>query len=670
VDILLAFFHGLGGAIGWPSVVYILFGTLLGLTLGIIPGIGGITGLTLLLPLAFVLPFEYAIAMMMAMLAVTSTGDTIPAVLLGVPGTSAAAATIVDGYPMSKKGEAARALGAAYIASPLGGLIGAVVIVLSIPILRPIMLAFGPPEIFLLAMWGLTMLGILGGRRPLRGWAGGSLGVLLATVGRDPGHAYPRYTFGLISLEEGFPLVAVALGLFAIAELIDLARRGQTIAKVEISKSLLRDQLQGMQDALRNWWLVVRGSIIGVWIGFLPGLGGNVADWIAYGHARQTCKNTEGFGEGDVRGVIAPESANNSVRGGELIPTMAFGVPGAAPMAIVFGALLIVGIHPGAQMLTTHINLTMRMVWSLILANMLGAAICIFFTRYLARIAFMPGNLLVGLIIPIIVLSVFSSTADSFHIITLFLFGGLGYFMKEFDWPRPPLLVGFVLGTIIERNFVNSVRLFGLAWFLRPLSLGLLIMIIISVLYGSYLGRKLPPVRGMAEEFLEKSKMVSLLAFEIFLFALMLFTSVQALTWRFETALMPLAMSVSGCLFMLFILGRDVYFFRSWKQYIIEGSRVDTESVREPFRMRMRRGILMLGSILLIQFCAELVWLQVVIPLSAILYMRLIGGPKTRWRNMAIVVMILLGLVYGVYDSLIHVPWPTPLVSQLFADFF
>ena len=491
-DILVAFLQGFGSAIGWPSIAYIICGTVIGLILGIIPGIGGITGLTLLLPLTFTMPFDRAIAMMTAMLAVVSTGDTLPAVMMGVPGTSAAAATIMDGYPMAKKGEAARALGAAYTSSPLGGLVGVIVLIFSIPIVRPVILAFGTPEIFMLAMWGLTLLGVLGGRHPIRGWAAGILGVVLAMVGRDPGHAYPRFTFGVLALEDGLPLIPVALGLFAIPELIGLARRGRTIAMVKVSKNILRDQLQGIQDALRNWLLVVWGGILGIWIGLLPGLGGNVADWIAYGYARQACKNTEGFGEGDVRGVIAPESANNSVRGGELIPTLAFGVPGSASMAVFMGAFLIAGITPGAEMLTIHLDLTMRIVWSLILANIIGAAICVFFTRYLARIVFVPGNLLVGLILPVIICSVYSSTTDTFHTITLFAFGSLGFFMREFGWPRPPLLVGFVLGELIERNLVNSVRFFGLSWLLRPLTLGLLVLLLISLIYGYRLQRRLP----------------------------------------------------------------------------------------------------------------------------------------------------------------------------------
>ncbi len=482
-----SFFQGFGSAVGWPSIVYITFGTIIGLILGIIPGVGGITGLTILLPLAFTMPFDHAIAMMTAMLAVTATGDTIPAILIGVPGTSAAAATVVDGYPMAQKGEAARALGAANMASILGGLLGAVSLILSIPIIRPVILAFGPPEIFMLAIWGLTLLGVLGGKQPIRGWAGGALGVVFAMVGRDPGHAYPRFTFGVLSLDEGFPLVAVALGLFAIPELIALAGQGRTISRVKISKDLVKLQFQGILDALRNWRLVLWGGIAGVWIGFLPGLGSNVADWIAYGYARQICKNTEGFGKGDVRGVIAPESSNNACKGGDLIPTLAFGVPGSASMAIILGAFLIVGIQPGKAMLTTHLYLTMRIIWSLILSNIIGGAICIFFTRYLARIVFMQGNLLVGFVLPIIILSIYSTTNDTFHIITLFLFGCLGYFMKRFDWARPPVLVGFVLGEMIERNLVNSVRFFGLSWLLRPITMGLFIVVVLSLIYGFWL---------------------------------------------------------------------------------------------------------------------------------------------------------------------------------------
>jgi putative tricarboxylic transport membrane protein len=505
VDLLVALGSGLAAALSWPSIGFIVIGVVIGLVLGILPGLGGVTGLTLLLPLAFTLPIEAALAMMIALTAVTATGDTIPAILLGIPGSSAAAATVVDGYPMAKRGEAARALGAAYVSSCIGGLVGAFVLVLSIPVLRPIVLIFGPPEIFMLAMLGLVTVGMLGGNDPLRGWAAGGLGVTLAMIGRDPINGTARFAFGSHAMWEGLPLIAVALGLFALPELILLSRRGASISRVELPENLWEGQLQGIKDSLRNWFLVIRCSALGTWIGFLPGLGGHVADWIAYGHAQTSVKNPENFGKGDVRGVIAPESANNSVKGGELIPTLAFGVPGSATMAILFGALLIAGVSPGKQLLTDRLDLTMVMVWSLVISNLIGAAICLFFTRYLAKITALPGISIVAVTAPLIMLSTYSDDALIEPLLMLIALGVLGYFMRQTGWPRAPLLVGFVLGGIVEVNLANSVRLFGASFLLRPLTTVLFVLLIASFAYGIYSQWKrsktsagqLPNVRGM-----------------------------------------------------------------------------------------------------------------------------------------------------------------------------
>lgn len=484
MELISALGEGLLDALIWPNIAYIFGGVVMGLILGIIPGLGGIIGLSLLLPLTFTLDIGPALAMMIALLAVTTTSDTIPAVLLGVPGTSAAAATVVDGYPMARQGQAAQALGAAFFASAIGGIFGALVLAVSIPILRPLVLAFGPPEIFLLAMLGIAAVGMLGGNDPLRGWAAGGLGVTLAMIGRDPVHATPRFSFGEPILWDGIPIIAIAYGLFALPELIVLSQRGASISEVKLPENLWAQQLQGIKMAVRHWLLVIRCSALGTWIGFIPGLGGAVADWIAYSHAQMSVRNSETFGKGDVRGVIAPESANNSCKGGELIPTLAFGVPGSISMAFVFSALLIAGIAPGRQMLTEKLDLTMLMIWSLVIANIIGTGLCLAFTRYLARLTAVPGFRIVAVIAPVVMLSTYAFYGVVEHMIMLIVLGILGCFMRQFGWPRPPVLVGFVLGTIVENNLVNSVRMFGYEFLFRPVSMVLLILLILTMAYG------------------------------------------------------------------------------------------------------------------------------------------------------------------------------------------
>lgn len=479
------FFESLGHTLGWPTFGLIVVGVGLGLVLSIIPGLGGITGLTILLPLTYTLDFRDAIAMMLGLAAVTATGDSLPAILLGVPGTSAATATIVDGYEMTKRGEGARALGASYMSSALGGVFGAVVLALSIPVVRPLVLAFGAPELFMLSLWGLTMVASLASGAPLRGFAAGCLGLLLATVGRDPSLGHLRYDFGQPFLWDGVPIVPLALGLFAIPELIGLVVRrkamGQTAGPG--TRSLLRGQIRGIVDAVQNWWLVLRCSAIGAWVGFLPGVGGSVADWFAYAHARQTCKNSGTFGKGDVRGVIAPECSNNAVKGGDLIPTIAFGIPGSASMAILLGAFIIAGVKPGPDMVGQDIGITYTMIWSLVIANVLGAGVCLLLTRYLARIAYLPSQYLVATLIPIMALAAYVVNTSMQDVWLLVVFAGLGYVMKQFNWPRPPLMVGFVLGPLLEDNLTVSMSLNGWGWLLRPVTLLMAVLLVASLTY-------------------------------------------------------------------------------------------------------------------------------------------------------------------------------------------
>ena len=321
-------------------------------------------GLSILLPFTFDMDPFTAFAVLIGLHSVICTADTMPAVLFGIPGTAASQATILDGHPMAKRGEAGRALGAAYMASLMGGLFGAVVLALSVPVFRPLVLAFGAPEFFMLGMLGISMVAVLGGRRPLKGLVVGVIGLLVGAVGGDPQTGILRWTLDQPYLEDGIPLVPVSLGIFAIPEIADLVVKGTRIA--DVPKDATRGVTVGIRDAFRHWFLVLRCSAVGTWVGFIPGLGASVVDWFAYGHAAQSIKDArETFGTGDVRGVIAPESANNAKEGGVLIPTIAFGVPGGAAMALLLGAFTIQGLIPGPDMLTRHLDVTYTIVWSI-----------------------------------------------------------------------------------------------------------------------------------------------------------------------------------------------------------------------------------------------------------------------------------------------------------------
>ena len=363
----------------------LLTGVVLGLVIGIIPGLGGIVGLSLLLPFTYGMDPYSAMAILMGMAAAVSHGDVIPAILFGVPGTVGCAATVMDGYPMAKRGEAGRALGAAFNASLLGGLFGAVVLAVSLPVIRPVILLFGAPEMMAICVFGMTLVASLSGNAPLKGLTAASLGLLLSMIGENSQTETLRFTFGTHYLWDGMPIVPVALGVFAIPELCDIMINRKSIAGGRRIDAM-SGQWQGWKDAFANWFLVTRTAVLGSVCAMIPGLGAAVIDWIAYGHALKTEKGAaETFGKGDVRGVIAAESSTNAREGGSLIPTIAFGVPAHASMAILLGAFLIQGIVPGPDMLSKHLDVTYTIVWSLTLANVFGTLICFALANQFAR---------------------------------------------------------------------------------------------------------------------------------------------------------------------------------------------------------------------------------------------------------------------------------------------
>ncbi len=459
-----------------PShLIYIIGGVVLGLCVGILPGLGGIVGMTILLPVIYGMDPHNAFSLLIGMVAVIPTSDTFPSVMMGIPGSSASQATIMDGYPLAKKGEAAKALGSAFSASLIGGLIGATVLTMIIPIARPLVLMFGSPELFMLALLGMSMVGVLSGNQPIKGIIGAGIGLMLGAIGDAPAVTEYRYTFGIDYLMDGLSLVIVGLGLFAFPEIIDLLIKSRPISQ---TAELGKGWLDGVKDTIKHKFIVLRCSVIGVIIGFIPGLGGSVIDWIAYGHIIQTSKNKEKFGKGDIRGVIAPESANNAKEGGGLIPTFLFGIPGSGSMAVFLGGLLILGIQPGPAMLTENIDLLYTGIWSLALANIFGAGLALVLSKPITKLTVIPFNYLAPFMILIITFASYQATFSWGDLIALLCMGLLGWLMKQFGWPRPAALIGFVLAGNLEQYLFISVQRYGMGWLTRP---GVIIMAIIIV---------------------------------------------------------------------------------------------------------------------------------------------------------------------------------------------
>jgi TctA family transporter len=479
-----AFVSGFTAIFAYPTFPLLLTGIVAGFIVGILPGVGGVTTLALMLPFTFEMRPIEAFAFLLGMLAVTSTTGDITSILFGIPGESISAATIVDGHPMAKNGEAGRALGAALMSSLVGAIVGAAVLAISIPVITPIVLAFQSPEFFALALVGITFVAALSGEEKLKGLVVAGLGLLLSLVGLDAQTGEPRYTLGIIELWEGLSLVPVTVGLFAIPEVVDLWLKGTSIAERHVGK--IGGVLQGVKDTFTYVGITVRCSLLGTLIGIIPGLGSGVSQWVAYGHAVQSAADKSKFGHGDVRGVLGPGAANNSGIGGSLIPTLGFGIPGSVSTAILLGAFLIQGIVPGPTMLTENLGLTFSFVWMIVISTIITVGLCFLFLNQLVKITYVKGSLLVPTILILVFLG---SYADSNSVLDMFLtiiFGLLGLVMVYLGWPRPPLILGLVLGKLIERNFLIAYDLHSLGLFLKPIVMVTFIVGLASIFVSSF----------------------------------------------------------------------------------------------------------------------------------------------------------------------------------------
>ncbi|HSE94681.1 MAG TPA: tripartite tricarboxylate transporter permease, partial [Methylomirabilota bacterium] len=498
-----AFAGGLYQVFAPTTFGLMLVGIAVGFLVGILPGLGGPTTLAVMLPFVFTMTPVEAFAFLLGMAAVTATTGDITSILFGVPGEPTTASTVVDGHPMAKRGEAGRALGAALMSSLVGAIFGAVALAAAIPVVRPLVLSFGSPEFFMLALVGLTFVAALSREAPMKGLIAGALGLLLATVGLDPQTGTQRYTFGQLFLWDGIGLVPVTVGLFAIPEIVDLAVRGTAISSPGVDR--LGGVMDGVKDTFRHWRLVLRCSAIGAYVGVIPGMGGSVSQWLAYAHAVQSSPGKERFGAGAVEGVLGPGAANNSTLGGNLIPTVAFGVPGGVTTAILLGAFIIQGLVPGPSMLIPearggHLALTFSFVWTIVIANLVAVAVSFLLLRRLVKVTQVRGGLLVPPILLMVYLGAFAEKHQLWDLSLVLLFGGLGWLMERFRWPRPPLILGLVLGPLAENRLFLATTNYGLAWLLRPWVLVLIALTLAGLLASALKARRAARERPPAPE--------------------------------------------------------------------------------------------------------------------------------------------------------------------------
>ena len=658
-------------------LMFLALGCLMGLVLGIIPGIGGLTGTAMLLPFTFNMDPYAAFALLLGLGATTATGDPIPAILFGVPGGAASAATVLDGFPMAKKGEAGRALSAAYMSSLMGGIFGALLMAISIPILRPVMLFIGSPELLAFSVLGISMVAVLSGNAPLRGITAGCLGVMIAMIGTDPQTGTLRWTFDSLYLWDGLPLTPLLLGVFALPELCDLLIARVAIAANTGTANIYKGQWQGVKDCFTHWWLIMRCSWIGGGIGSIPGISASVVDWLAYGHALKTEKGASAtFGKGDVRGVIASESSNNAKEGGALVPTVAFGVPGSATMAILLGAFLIHGLVPGPDMLTKNLSITYSMVWSVALANVLGAGLCYAFSPQFAKLATLRYTLILPAVLGIIYIGAFEASRQWGDLFTLLFFGLVGWIMKQLKWPRPPLILGVVLGDIIERYLFISIERYGLSWMLRPIVVLLFALAILGLIRPFLQDiRSQGGVMRMLTSFQRPTFHPSQL-FTMFMIALIGGAVIAALRWDFSAKIVPLVVGTVALSAAALSLFNEMCrkpaapaaegLAQHAQHEVAEKIHMDlvSDTGHLPVREIAARAALFFGYLIGFMAVMAVIGLIPTAGLFVVFFMRY--EAKERWTLVLPYAAVLVLFIFLAFDYFMAVPWPPTLIGQWF----
>ena len=465
------------------TLMFLMLGVLVGLVFGVIPGLGGTTALAILMPLTFGMEPIDAFAMSGGIMGAVGAGGAITAILLNAPGTAPNAATCLDGYPLARQGRAAEALGATSAASALGGMFGVITLLMVLPVAKELILLFGPPEFFLLAVFGLVTIALSDSDNLLRGLITAGIGLMLASIGYDSVSGGVRFTYGSDYLWDGIPLVPSLVGLFGITEMIRLSISGGSVA-ADTSSVHLHGVMLGVRATFRHWKAVIRGSIIGTLVGAVPGVGGTVATFISYSLTKKADPHPETFGTGRIEGVIAPEAANNAKDGGGLLPTLAFGIPGSSEMAVFLGILVLHGMQPGPAMLLQNEREIYGLILALTFSALLSAVVSLVWIRWLAMITLVKGQILAPLVIAVSLVGTYAIDSRPGDVLLAAAMGVLGYLLVRFNYPRLPLVIALVLGETAERGFLQSMMIGHGEWGIfvaTPTSIVMVLLILLSL---------------------------------------------------------------------------------------------------------------------------------------------------------------------------------------------
>jgi putative tricarboxylic transport membrane protein len=464
-------FQALVDVLSPASIFFMLAGIFVSSTFVALPGFDTKLGLAILIPFIIYLEPVLALSLMVSTYAVSNTANSITSILFAVPGGSGSQATILDGYRMARQGKAGQALSASFTASAIGGIFGALFFLVFIPFMPSIILWFGPVEMLMLVFSGLLLIGALSGTHHYEGIALGLIGMMLGTVGIHYTTGQPRFTMDNIYLMDGFHLIPVVMGLFAMPELISLYITNSTISKTGTNneKTPVRD---GIQKTFQNLKLVFQTSIIGTWIGFVPGLGGAITDWVAYAFCKSTLPNRENIGKGDVRGVIAIDAATNAKEGGALVPAMLFGLPGSSTVAILLSAFSIIGIQPGITLIIDTPEIPYVIFWILVISTIITSVALLFMLPLFNKITVIRPEYLVPFLMLMITVGTYAVANSFYYIWAMMAFTVFGMWLKLHNLTRVPLLIGFLLGPIAERLLETSVQLHGWSLLYHPAVIG------------------------------------------------------------------------------------------------------------------------------------------------------------------------------------------------------
>lgn len=483
---------GLTNVLTFTNLLAIIVGTALGLFVGAMPGLSATMAIAILLPLTFNMPPATGLSMLASLYMGAMYGGSIAAILINTPGTPAAAATVLDGYPMAQQGKAGKALGVSLFASLVGGVLSSLALLTIAPILGGVALQFGPVELFAIAVLGITIIGSLSQGSAIKGLLSGVVGLLLAMVGMDPITGSARFTFGILNLYSGVSFTVALIGLFSIPQAIRLIEKDEkTTAAINSFKDKM---LPTLAEIKQIGVTVLRSSFIGIFTGIIPGTGGDTACWFGYNEAKRFSKNKDNFGKGDIEGVAASEAANNAVVGGALIPTLTLGIPGSSATAIIMGALMVHGIMPGPTLMTEYADVTYTLIWALLFSNVAMFVEGLLFTKAAIQVTRVPNKVLSPIIIILCVIGAFAINNSFFDVYMMLIFGLLGYFMDKIGMPTAPMVVGLILGQMLNVSLHQSLMISGGSWmifFSNPISTVLLLIAAISVFQATPLSGRL-----------------------------------------------------------------------------------------------------------------------------------------------------------------------------------